>query len=484
MEENIIKKTKIGILWNIIERFSIQIVTFIIGIILARLLTPDDYGTVGLLTVFLTIANVFVDSGFSKGLIQKIDRTEEDYSTTLIFNFIVSIIIYLILFFVSPYIACFYQKDELTLLARVLFLVIILSSLTVVQSAILQIKVDFKKIALINFVATFISGVFGIIIAYKGLGVWALVVQNLVRNFIALLMYWGIGRWIPTRGFSITSFKKLFSYGSNLLITGLLSTIISNLQSLIIGKLYKPASLGYYTRAMNFPQLISGTATSVLQTTTFPLLSKYQNNNTELIKVFKRIIHLTYLSVFPMMIGLAMISKTLIIVLLTEKWIIASEYLFWLSIGFVFAPLEILNLNLLNAIGRSDLNLKIDLIKMPLIVLCMAITLPIGLKAVVIGGTCFSIVYYIIDSYMVGKLYNFGACSQLFNSWKVIVATIIMAICLKFLSCLFISETIIKLVAMVLGGAIIYSVCLLLLKENEIFIIFNNIKKIIMRNKP
>lgn len=478
MEENIKKKTKIGMVWNTLERFSVQIVSFVIGIILARLLSPEDYGTVGLLTVFLTISNVFIDSGFSKGLVQKIDRTEEDFSTTLIFNFIVSVILYIILFFAAPFIAKFYKKPELISLARVLFIVIILNSLSVVQNAILQIKVDFKKIAMINFIATFISGILGVVAAYIGFGVWALIIQNVSKTLITFVMFWLIGHWIPKTGFYFSSFKKLFSYGSKLLLTGLISTLITNIQNLIIGKIYKPESLGYYTRAMNFPQVISGTATSVLQTTTFPILSRYQNNNTELLNIFKRIVHLTCLFVFPAMVGLAMISKTLILVLLTEKWVIASEYLFWLSLAFIFSPLEILNLNLLNAIGRSDLNLKIDLIKLPLIVICMVITLPIGIKAVVIGSVISCFIYYIIDGFLIEKMFNYGALKQLFSSWKVILATIIMALVLYLLNHIIQNETIIKLLILIIVGIISYILCLFIFHEYEIF---NIIKKINLR---
>lgn len=477
MEENIKKKTKIGMVWNTLERFSVQIVSFIIGIILARLLNPEDYGTVGLLTVFLTISNVFIDSGFSKGLIQKIDRTEEDYSTTLIFNFIISIIIYVILFFAAPLIARFYKKPELVSLSRALFLIVILTALMVVQNAILQIRVDFRKIAIINFSTTIISGVVGIILAYNGFGVWALVIQALVRQIVATSLFWIMGHWIPRTGFHLSSFTKLFKYGSNLLITGIISTLISCINNLVIGKLYKPEKLGYYTRAEQFPQLTSGTLTSVLQTTTFPLLANYQESKGELLDIFKRVVHITSLLVFPAMIGLAFCSRTLIVVLLTEKWIITAEYLFWLALSYIFAPLEILNLNLLNAIGRSDLNLKLDLIKCPFIVICMAITLPISIKAVVIGRLVFCFIYYYIDCFMAGRMFRFGAFKQLLASWKAIIASGIMAVALLTLDHLFLTENILKLIIKVLSGIIVYCVSLIVLREQELKIIKNKILK-------
>lgn len=470
MEDNIKKKTKIGMVWNTFERFSVQGVSFVIGIILARLLTPEDYGTVGLLTVFLTFANVFIDSGFSKGLIQKIDRTEHDFSTTLIFNVVVSTVSYIILFFAAPIIAKFYKKPELVNLSRVLFLVIMLTSFNVVQSALLQIKVDFKKIAFINFASTVISGVSGIVAAYKGFGVWALVIQSIVKQLLATILYWILGHWIPKTGFSIESFKKLFKFGSNLLITGVISTTISTINTLIIGKIYTPEKLGYYTRAEQFPQVTSGTLTSVLQATTFPLLSNYQKSQEEFFNIFKRLVHITSLLVFPAMTGLALCSKTIIVVLLTEKWVIASEYLFWLALSYIFAPLQILNLNLMNAIGRSDLNLKLDLIKCPFIILCMAITLPISIKAVVVGRFIFCFIYFVIDCFMAWRMYKFGAFRQIIYSWKAIVSTLIMVVVLVLLSRIIIDETIMKLVGMILAGIITYCSSLLLLKEKELLL--------------
>ncbi|MCR4734718.1 MAG: lipopolysaccharide biosynthesis protein [Treponema sp.] len=480
MEENIKKKTKIGMVWNTLERFSVQIVSFVIGIILARLLTPEDYGTVGLLTVFLTISNVFIDSGFSKGLIQKIDRTEQDFSTTLIFNFFVSVILYVILFFSAPLIAKFYKKPELVSLSRALFLVIILTSLTVVQSAILQIKVDFRKIAIINFSTTVVSGVAGIIAAYMGFGVWALVIHTLVKQIISTILYWFIGHWIPKTGFYISSFKSLFKYGSNLLITGIISTIISSINNLVIGKLYTPEKLGYYTRAEQFPQITSGTLTSVLQNTTFPLLANYQESKEELLTIFKRVVHITCLLVFPSMVGLALCSKTLIVVLLTEKWLIAADYLFWLALSYIFSPLEILNLNLLNAIGRSDLNLKLDLIKCPFIIICMAITLPISIRAIVIGRLIFCFIYFYIDCFVAGKMFKFGAFKQLFASWKAIVSSGVMAFVLLGLNYVLSSENILKLIIMVLSGVIVYFISLIILQEQEVKIIKN---KVLLKSK-
>lgn len=469
------QKTKIGILWNIIEKVAVQGIGFILNIILARLLTPHDYGTVGMLTIFLTFSNVFIDSGFSRALIQKQDRTENDYSTVLIFNIVISIIIYIILFFASPAIAQFYKTPELLQLQRVFFLVIILNSLTVVQNAQLQINVDFKHIAIINSFSVIISGIIAIIAAYNGLGPFALVFQTLSKALISAIMFWVIGKWVPKTGFSKKSFKNLFGFGSKLLVSGLLSTTITNVYNLVIGKVYNPASLGYYTRAQQFPELTSGTIASVLNKTTFPLMSSLQNNKDELANILKKLIKMTSMIVFPAMIGLACLSEPIILVLLGEKWLPASNLLFWISLSYIFTPLSILNMNVLNAIGRSDLFLKIDLIKIPFIILTMIITFPISLKAIVIGKAITAFLWFYINGFLIGRFYNFGAFKQLFCSWKYIVSALIMGIIVTLINKLVVSN-VLSLILGLFGGVFSYILLLIIFKDVEFYRILIKLK--------
>lgn len=475
MTQDIKQKTKIGMFWNAFEKIAIQGISFALNIILARLLTPHDYGTIGMLTIFLSFSNVFVDSGFSRALIQKQDRTEYDFSTTLIFNILVSFVLYFILFFVSPAIAHFYKTPELVLLQRIFFLVIILNSLTVVQNAQLQIKVDFKSIAIINSVTTIISGMLAILAAYKGLGPWALVIQTLTRALVSAFCFWLMGKWIPKTGFSKICFVQLFNFGSKLLASGLLSTTINNINNLVIGKIYNPESLGFYTRAQQFPELTSGTLNSVLNNATFPMMSVLQNDKNELISTFKRLIKFSALIVFPAMVGMAILSKSIILVLLGDKWLDASNLLFWLALSYMFIPLSSLNLNLLNAIGRSDLFLKIDISKIPLICATMAITFPISLRAVVIGKAVTAFIYFYMNAFMIGRLYNFGAFRQLICCWKGILSTIVMGVVVLFFI-LYVHNPYVCVLCGIFLGIITYVLCLFLLKEEELFLIINRIK--------
>lgn len=475
MSQDIKKKTKIGMLWNTIEKISVQGISFVLGIILARLLTPHDYGTIGMLSIFLAFSNVFVDSGFSRALIQKQNRTEYDFSTVFIFNIIVSCLLYVILFFSSPFIAKFYKTPELVSLQRVLFIVIILNSLSVVQNSKLQINVDFRSIALINAITTIISGVIAIFAAYKGLGTWALVIQSLTKSTVSVICFWIIGHWIPKTGFSYDSFKRLFGFGSKLLISATMAVTENSINDLIIGKIYKPESLGFYTRAKQFPEITAGTLNSVLNNSTFPMMASLQDDADELLRTFKKLIKMSALLVFPAMVGISLLSKSIILVLLGENWLQSTDLLFWLALSYIFVPLSSLNLNLLNAIGRSDLFLKIDISKIPIVWGVIAITFPISLKAIVVGKFCVAFVYFYMNAFMIGRLYKFGAFKQLICCWKEIIATLIMASSVMLVSN-FLPITVFTLMLNILIGIVVYVIALLLLKEEELLIIINKLK--------
>ncbi|MBD5447562.1 MAG: lipopolysaccharide biosynthesis protein [Treponema sp.] len=463
---NIKQKTKIGMIWNVLEKFLVQSISFVLNVFLARLLTPKDYGTIGMLAIFLSFSNVFIDSGFSRALIQNQNRTETDYSTSLIFNFVVGLVIYTGLFFASPVIASFYKTPELVSLQRVFFIIIILNSLVVVQNAKLQANIDFKNIAIINSVSSFSSGIFGIIAAYNGFGPWALVIQSLSKAFVSVLCFWIRARWFPKTGFSFESFKTLFGFGSKLLASGFLSITITNIENLFIGKKYSAENLGYYTRAQQFPELTSGTLASVLNNATFPLMSSLQDDKESLCATFKKLIRMTAMLVFPLMIGIALLSKPIILVLLGEKWLFSSELLFWLALSYIFTPLSILNMNILNAIGRSDLFLKVDLSKTPIIIMAMIITFPISIKAVVIGKVVCAFIYYYINAFMIGRIYSFGAFKQLACSWKYIVSSAIMAICVILADKLILSNFW-SLIIGISVGIIVYTLFLLVLRDEE-----------------
>ena len=380
---------------------------------MARLLLPSDYGLVGMLTIFLAISQSFIDSGFSNALIRKQNRTEADFSTVFYFNIAVGLFFYLLLFFTSPYIAAFYNAPVLVSLTKVVALNIFINSLTIVQRAKFTINVDFKTQAKASFLAIIISGTIGIGMAYKGYGVWALAVQSVVNGIINMIALWIYSHWVPKKIFSVSSFNELFSYGSKLLAAGLIDTVYKNMYLVIIGKKFSSIDLGYYTKAGNFASFPSSNITGILQRVTFPVLSSIQDDDKKLKETYRKLLRLSAFVVFPLMIGLLAVSKPLIISLLTDKWSGAVLLLQILCLSQMWYPIHAINLNLLQVKGRSDLFLRLEIIKKIIGVSILLITIPLGVTAMCSGLIVSSLIALIINTHYTGKLIQVGFWVQM-----------------------------------------------------------------------
>ena len=428
MGNNIKEKLIKGTLWNTIEKVAIKSASFVIGIILARLLSPEDYGLIGMLMIFISLSSIFIESGFAKALIQKQDRTDIDFSTTFYFNLGVSLLLYLALYITAPYIASFYNFPILSPLLRVLSINIIIASINIVQRAKLMIEMDFKSLAKINFLGTLVGGIGGILLAYKDFGVWALAGQYLISTLTMTILFFKYSHWTPTLHFSFISFKKLFRFGFNLLIAGSITTIFNNIATIAIGKLYKSSQLGYYTRANQFTDMIAWTINDVLGNVTFPILSELQNDRERLISIYKKSLFYTSLITFPIMTLLAILAKPIILLLLTEKWLPCVALLQILCFARMLTPLSAINMNALNAIGRSDLFLKIDLSKLPIDIFFLIVTIPLGIKAIVIGNLISTVICFFINAYYPGKILNYGPIKQLKDFIRVFISIGVMSI--------------------------------------------------------
>ena len=465
-----------GMAWNAIDRIAVQGINFFIGVVLARLLMPSDYGLIGMLAVFFAISQLFVESGFSNALIQKLDRTETDYSTIFYFNIIISLTFYLILFFTAPLIAQFYNAPELTLLTRVLSLNIPISSLAIVQQARLRIKLDFKTPALISLFSVFISGSLGVYLAYRGFGVWALVFQGLSASVVKTLFLFYFNKWMPQFVFSFASLKRLFNFSSRLLVAGFVSTIVNNLYSLLIGKIFTPQDLGFYTRAKQFPELLSNTISSVLQGVTYPILASLQNDTARMTSVYGRLMRMTVFVVMPFLTLFALLAEPFIRLVLTEKWMPIVPLIQWLCFARMITPISSLNLSILNAIGRSDLFLKVDISKLPMTVAALLITVPFGLKAVVIGHFVTSFIAFFMNAYYPGKMFKLGAIRQIREMMSVIFATLIMSVCVFGIT-QHISSDFFKLLAGITVGITVYLFSAYLMNIEEL----NEVKKLALQ---
>lgn len=402
-----------GTIWSSVERFSVQGITFVVMIIMARILTPQDYGLVGMLTIFISISQSLVDSGFSQSLIRKQDRSEIDNSTVFYFNIGVGIILYLSLFFSAPLIARFYDEPILSPLTRLISLSVLINSFVVVQRALLTVKIDFKTQAKASFSAAVVSGIVGISMAYMGYGVWSIVWYQLSNLSVNVGLLWIFSGWRPRRVYSWESFRVLFNFGSKLAAASVIETLYRNIYLIVIGKVFKASDLGYYTRAHQFADFPSSNVSAIIQRVTFPVLCSIQNDDDRLRSIYRRFLRLSAFIVFPLMIGLAAVAHPFILIVLKEKWEFSAVLLQIICLQMMWYPIHSINLNLLQVKGRSDLFLKLEIWKKCVGVAIICVTVPFGLIAMCWGGVVNSIIALVINTHYTGKLIQVGFLTQM-----------------------------------------------------------------------
>lgn len=413
MSESLKQKTVKGIFWSCVERFSVQGIQFLVMIVMARLLTPKDYGLVGMVAIFIAVAQSLVDSGFSQALIRKQSRTETDNSTVFYFNIVLSILLYIILFAIAPWVSDFYASPELTALMRVICLSIVFNSFVIVQRALLTVKIDFKTQAKAGLIAAIVSGMIGIGMAYSGFSYWSIAAQQLANLGLNTLLLWIFAHWRPRWIYSWNSFRELFTFGSKLMVSGLLDVTYRNMYLLVIGKVFTASSLGYYTRAHQFAEFPSSNLTGIIQRVTYPVLCQIQNNDEQLALVYRRFLRVCAFLIFPLLVGLSAVAKPFILLLLKEQWLFASTLLQIICFGMMWYPIHAINLNLLQVKGRSDLFLKLEIIKKMIAVIILCTTVPMGLIAMCVGQIFSSMICLIINTHYTGKLIQIGFLRQM-----------------------------------------------------------------------
>jgi O-antigen/teichoic acid export membrane protein len=413
MDRELRQQTKTGILWSAIQRFSTQGIQFLTTLIMARILTPAEYGTIGMLSIFLAVSSVFVDSGFVNALTRKQNRTHEDICTVFFFNISISCVFYALLFFSAPYISDFYNMPELLFILRVLGLTLIINSFAAVQATLLTIQIDFKNQTKISIIALLLSATIGITCAYKGFSYWALVIQNIVSCLISTILYWYFSKWRPTLTFSIKSFKEMFNFGSKLLLSSLIDSIYNNIYSLVIGKCFSASTLGNYSRADSYANFPSNSLTGVIQRVTYPVLCKMQEDGDDLAQTYRKFLRISAFFIFPLMMALSALSYPFIILLIGEQWSISASMLQILCFSLMWYPIHVINLNLLFVKGRSDLSLRLEIIKKILGISILTIAIPMGIMALCYSRIVMSILALIINTYYTGKLINLGFLKQI-----------------------------------------------------------------------
>ena len=417
-----------GVFWSSVERFSVQGVQFLIMVIMARLLSPTDYGLVGMLAIFLAVSQSLIDSGFSQALIRKQDRTETDNSTVFYFNIAVGLLLYVCLYFAAPWVSDFYRTPELTPVMRVLCIGVVFNSLAVVQRALFTVRIDFKTQAKATLTAAVSSGIIGIWMAYSGYGVWAIVAQQLLNLGTNTLLLWVFSSWHPRLAYSWKSFRELFGFGSKLMVSGLMDTLYRNIYLIVIGRLFSASSLGYYTRAHQFAEFPSSNLTGILQRVTYPVLCTIQDDDERLALIYRRFLRVSAFLIFPLMMGLAAVADPFILLLLKEQWLFTAILLQILCFSMMWYPIHAINLNLLQVKGRSDLFLKLEVYKKLIGIGILCLTIPMGLIAMCIGSIFSSFFALIINTHYTGRLIHVGFLRQMRDLLPTFLLSVAMGI--------------------------------------------------------
>lgn len=402
-----------GMLWTVSERLSVQVVQLLVQIILARLLEPAQFGLIGMLMIFTAVAQSIMDSGFGSALIQKKDADQTDSSSIFFFNLLFGVILALILSLTAPLIAQFYNQPALIPITRVLSLTLVINAFSLVQTSLLAKKLEFKTQMKISLLAVMISGVIGIVMAFRGFGVWSLVAQMVSKSLFQAIFLWVFSDWRPSAVISISSLKSMFSFGSKLLVSGLLDTIFNNIYQTFIGKVYSPTDLGYFSKAKSIESAAVQATSSSLGQVLFPSMVHFQNDLENLKKAYRKTIRLSLFLHFPLMIGLWAIADPLFRLLLTDKWAPSIPFFRILCIAELLYPLHVLNLNILKVKGRSDLFLRLEIIKKATVVLAILFTYRWGITVMLYGQVINSAISYLLNSYYSGHLINYSQWDQI-----------------------------------------------------------------------
>lgn len=469
-EESLRGKTVKGVGWSFIDSFAGQGITFLVGLVLARLLTPEEYGLIGIVTIFIAVFNSIVDSGFSNALIRKSDAKDIDYNTVFITNMVFSVVLFFALFFSAPFIADFFSRPQLSPLLKVMASIVIINAFAIIQRTLLVKRIDFKTQTKISLISSITSGVVGIGMAYCGYGVWSLAGQQISRQLLNTLFLWIFAKWYPKLQFSWNSFKELFGFGWKLLVSSLIDTVWKEIYQVVIGKCYSPATLGQYTRAHQFGSIFSSNLNSIIQRVSYPVLSAIQDDKERLKQAYRRVIKVTMLVTFTLMLGLAAVSKPMIQVLVGDQWLMAANLLPIICLQMMLYPLHSLNLNMLQVQGRSDLFLRLEIIKKCVAVIPLLLGIFIGIYWMLWGSVCTGLFAYYLNSYYSGKFLKYSMLSQIKDILPSFGVAVVMAIVTYAVSLLPLSPFVLLPLQILVGAisTIVLCECLRLEEYKEI----------------
>ncbi len=425
-------KTFNGIVWSGLEKFSLQLVQFLLSLLMARMLTPADFGLMAMISFFLSISQVFIDSGLGSALIQKDYCDEIDFSTVFFYNFVLALIIFAIIFFLAPFIANFYSLPELVSITRVMGLNLVFSSFLVVPRTILAKDINFKTLAKTSFFAAIFSGFLGVSLAFWGMGVWSLVWQAIANTVLSLFLISWFLKWKPKFVFSRSAFYSLFPFGSKLLIANVISSVYSNLHSVVIGKKFSANDLGYFTRANQFAMFPSNNLGQILARVTFPILSSIQNDDKRLKEFYCKCLAFSSFIIFPLMMGLIILSKPIVFFVLSDKWEPSVELLKILCFSCMWDHICLINLNLLYVKGRTDLVLKLEIIKKTIALVILFASIRFGVKGICLGSAIYSLFAVFINAFYTKRLIQITYLMQIRHTLQYFFYAILMGLLVQY----------------------------------------------------
>ena len=471
------RKLITSFIWKFLEKGGSQIIQFVVSIILARMLTPSDYGIIALITVFINLANAFVQSGFGAALIQDKDAGDLEFSTIFFFSIFAAFIFYIVLFFAAIPISIFYNTPILVKVIRILGITLLFNSIFCIQSAYISKKLNFKKLFYASTITMILSGAIGILMAYKGFGIWALVGQNLSYSFLIFFVCFIIVEWKPKLLFSFSKLKKLYSYSWKILASNLIGTFCNNLQSLIIGKSYNTTKLGLYNRGQNFPQIISNTLDNSIQTVLFPTFSSRNDDFAFIKDKMRKSISLSAYILLPCILGMAAVAKPMVYTLLSEKWKDCIIFLQIACIGYAFLPIQTANLTAINAVGRSDIFMKLEIIKRTLTILMLIACAPFGIYALCIGQAGCNILFSFINAFPNKKLLDYNYHEQLEDLLPALIMSLIMAVTILGFNKLVVFSSLVQLLIDIILGTFVYIILSVGSRNKSFFYLLETIIK-------
>lgn len=457
--------------WKLFERISAQLIQFVVTIVLARLLLPSEYGIIALITIFITLCDVIIDGGMNTALIQKKDADNTDFSTIFYFSLAMSGLLYVVMYLSAPFIAYFYSQQELVPVIRVLSISLFFYAFNSIQRAYVSKKMLFQRLFYSSLGAIVLSGVIGVYMAYHGYGVWSLVAQNVCNQMFTTLIMWYTVRWRPVLIFSLERFKGLFDYGWKIFGANLITALFINARKLVIGKFYTPASLAYYEKGDQLPALAMNNIFTSVQAILLPTLSEEQDNREHVKAMMRRSTKLSCFFLYPIMMGMIVAAKPLITLLLTEKWLLAVEFVQILCIANFFRPITISNWEAIKALGYSDITLKLEILKKVIDITILVVSAMIGVYAIAWGCVLFNFVCVFINLSPNKKLLNYGVREQVLDAVPTLLIAMVMGAAVYWVQLLDVSSIIIILIQFVLGGVIYISLCRLFKEESFMYIL-------------